>query len=135
VLRKIENVPTGPNNRPKLVVKITGTPFYWFVSSPGLPRFRRMRRNVDWEAILQSHHCLLTFKCANWNYCGMIEDSAGSNTSVVWRITRLSWHVNFLGNSCVFFISITRVVRWLFCGLLRDIFQCTLPLFFTSGLA
>jgi hypothetical protein len=24
-LRKIENVPTGPNNRPKLVVKITGT--------------------------------------------------------------------------------------------------------------
>jgi len=23
-LRKIENVPTGPNNRPKLVVKITG---------------------------------------------------------------------------------------------------------------
>jgi peptidyl-prolyl isomerase H (cyclophilin H) len=28
VLRKIENVPTGPNNRPKLVVKITGTPFY-----------------------------------------------------------------------------------------------------------
>jgi hypothetical protein len=24
-LRKIENVPTGPNNRPKLAVKITGT--------------------------------------------------------------------------------------------------------------
>ena len=24
-LRKIENVPTGPNNRPKLVVKIVGT--------------------------------------------------------------------------------------------------------------
>ena len=23
-LRKIENVPTGPNNRPKLAVKITG---------------------------------------------------------------------------------------------------------------
>ena len=27
-LRKIENVPTGPNNRPKLVVKITGEYYY-----------------------------------------------------------------------------------------------------------
>lgn len=27
-LRKIENVPTGPNNRPKLVVKITGECYY-----------------------------------------------------------------------------------------------------------
>jgi hypothetical protein len=24
-VRKIENVPTGPNNRPKLVVKVVGT--------------------------------------------------------------------------------------------------------------
>lgn len=24
ILRKIENVPTGPNNRPKLTVKVTG---------------------------------------------------------------------------------------------------------------
>ena len=28
-LRKIENVPTGPNNRPKLVVKITGAPLFF----------------------------------------------------------------------------------------------------------
>jgi cyclophilin family peptidyl-prolyl cis-trans isomerase len=28
-LRKIENVPTGPNNRPKLAVKITGMFFSW----------------------------------------------------------------------------------------------------------
>lgn len=27
-LRKIENVPTGPNNRPKLAVKIVGTCIY-----------------------------------------------------------------------------------------------------------
>lgn len=27
-LRKIENVATGPNNRPKLVVKITGQPTF-----------------------------------------------------------------------------------------------------------
>jgi hypothetical protein len=29
-LRKIENVPTGPNNRPKLVVKITGLSSHMF---------------------------------------------------------------------------------------------------------
>lgn len=27
-LRKIENVPTGPNNRPKLAVKIVGKPLH-----------------------------------------------------------------------------------------------------------
>ena len=27
-LRKIENVPTGPNNRPKLAVKIVGRPLH-----------------------------------------------------------------------------------------------------------
>jgi len=31
-LRKIENVPTGPNNRPKLVVKITGETFFHFAT-------------------------------------------------------------------------------------------------------
>ena len=32
-LRKIENVPTGPNNRPKLVVKITGLSSHMFFFS------------------------------------------------------------------------------------------------------
>ena len=51
-LRKIENVPTGPNNRPKLAVKVVGKE-YWciihivllltFVSSP------RVRRNVSFH--------------------------------------------------------------------------------------
>jgi hypothetical protein len=44
-LRKIENVPTGPNNRPKLVVKIVGT-FWLPAPSPGSKVHLRMRRNV-----------------------------------------------------------------------------------------
>jgi hypothetical protein len=45
VLRKIENVPTGPNNRPKLAVKIVGA---FQVSLPGriglsLTEYHRVR--------------------------------------------------------------------------------------------
>jgi peptidyl-prolyl isomerase H (cyclophilin H) len=32
-LRKIENVPTGQNNRPKLVVKVTGAYVGWGLSA------------------------------------------------------------------------------------------------------
>jgi hypothetical protein len=44
-LRKIENVPTGPNNRPKLVVKITGRSFGEETYS-NTNNFSRVRRNV-----------------------------------------------------------------------------------------
>ena len=38
-LRKIENVPTGPNNRPKLAVKIVGTLFKCLYAAALLMRF------------------------------------------------------------------------------------------------
>lgn len=45
ILRKIENVPTGANNRPKLAVKITGASM---LSSQYLPdHLCRMRRDVE----------------------------------------------------------------------------------------
>jgi Cyclophilin type peptidyl-prolyl cis-trans isomerase/CLD len=48
-LRKIENVPTGPNNRPKLVVKITGMFMTLAPQGPFLVNFtfnRRVRGDV-----------------------------------------------------------------------------------------
>jgi Cyclophilin type peptidyl-prolyl cis-trans isomerase/CLD len=59
-LRKIENVPTGPNNRPKLAVKITGmfitsSSRRFFISNSSF--IRRVRGNVSKQGLLTVLHC------------------------------------------------------------------------------
>jgi hypothetical protein len=51
-LRKIENVPTGPNNRPKLVVKITGEHYVVSRRCESDLGASRMWRNVNARRLL-----------------------------------------------------------------------------------
>jgi peptidyl-prolyl isomerase H (cyclophilin H) len=56
-LRKIENVATGPNNRPKLAVKIIGTSLGFFCDfefSCNQSNSHRMRRDVKSEVLIRT---------------------------------------------------------------------------------
>ena len=71
-LRKVENVPTGPNNRPKLVVKITGRPtFTVVIARCSNPAFNRVRRDVT-ESIINDGITL----CSSV-LCALVDEQPG----------------------------------------------------------
>lgn len=63
-LRKIENVPTGPNNRPKLTVKIVGQylPNQLAATTALMLTTHRMRRDVKSICFVTISRCI-TYCC------------------------------------------------------------------------